>query len=106
MFFYTRTFHYLIFPLNKIQNKIRSFFFVNSKQMTILQLLTNSSLRAPLIIAVVMQLSQQLSGINAIFYYSTEIFKKAGIDESVAKSATTAVGATMVSNLLKLINFN
>lgn len=65
--------------------------------MTILQLLSSSSLRMPLIIAVVMQLSQQLSGINAIFYYSTDVFIKAGVDKSVAKSATMAVGATMVS---------
>lgn len=51
----------------------------------------------PLTIAIVMQLSQQLSGINAIFYYSTEVFKGAGLDISTAKSATMAVGAMMVS---------
>lgn len=67
-------------------------------QMTILQLLSSSSLRMPLIIAVVMQLSQQLSGINAIFYYSTDVFIKAGLDKSVAKASTMAVGLTMVSN--------
>ena len=43
------------------------------------ELFTTPHLRLPLTIAVVMQLSQQLSGINAVFYYSTGIFEKAGI---------------------------
>lgn len=34
----------------------------------------------PLGVAAVMMLSQQLCGINAIFYYSTGIFEKAGLD--------------------------
>lgn len=50
----------------------------------------------PLLIAVVMQLSQQLSGINAIFYYSTDVFKSAGLDSTQAKYATSAVGGCMV----------
>ena len=33
---------------------------------TMLQLVTSPALRTPLIIAIVMQLSQQLSGINAV----------------------------------------
>ena len=33
---------------------------------TLKEMLTNSSLRAPLIIAVMMMLAQQLSGINAV----------------------------------------
>ena len=52
----------------------------------------------PLIIAIVMQLSQQLSGINAIFYYSTLVFIQAGVDQAIAKRATMLVGATMVIN--------
>ena len=43
-----------------------------------------------------MQLSQQLSGINAIFYYSTDVFKSAGLDNTQAKYATSAVGGCMV----------
>ena len=42
---------------------------------------TRKSLSKPLLIAVVMQLSQQFSGINAVFYYSTGIFIDAGIPE-------------------------
>lgn len=36
--------------------------------MTMFQLVRNSSLRMPLTIGVVMHLSQQLSGINAVSY--------------------------------------
>lgn len=43
-----------------------------------------------------MQLSQQLSGINAIFYYSTDIFTSAGLAEEMAKYSTIGVGVVMV----------
>lgn len=52
--------------------------------------------QAPLVIGIVMQLSQQLSGINAIFYYSTNIFTESGLTEEAAKYATIGVGAVMV----------
>jgi len=47
-------------------------------------------------IAIVMQLSQQLSGINAIFYYSTDLFTDAGLGSEEAKYATLGVGGVMV----------
>ena len=50
----------------------------------------------PLIIGIVMQLSQQLSGINAIFYYSTTIFTSAGLSEDISKYSTLGVGVVMV----------
>ena len=34
-----------------------------------------------MIVAAVMMLSQQLSGINAIFFYSTDLFKEAGVED-------------------------
>jgi len=40
-------------------------------------LLTKKSLRFPLIVGLGLQLAQQLSGINAVFYYSTGFFEKA-----------------------------
>jgi len=41
--------------------------------ISMLQLIRSSTLRKPLIIAVVMQLSQQLSGINAVSVFSIYI---------------------------------
>ncbi|XP_077444272.1 solute carrier family 2, facilitated glucose transporter member 4-like [Stigmatopora argus] len=46
--------------------------------------------RQPALVSILLQLSQQLSGINAIFYYSTSIFTKAGIQSPVY--ATIAAG--------------
>ena len=48
-------------------------------------------------IGIVMQLSQQLSGINAIFYYSTTIFTSAGLTNDMAKYSTIGVGVVMVA---------
>lgn len=64
--------------------------------ISILALLRSPALRMPLVISVVMQLSQQLSGINAIFYYSLNLFKHAGLQQSTAAHATSGVGGTMI----------
>uniref|UniRef100_A0A8D0HTH8 Uncharacterized protein n=1 Tax=Sphenodon punctatus TaxID=8508 RepID=A0A8D0HTH8_SPHPU len=53
------------------------------RKVSILQLFRSRLYRQPLLIAVVLQLSQQLSGINAIFYYSTRIFETAGVDQPI-----------------------
>lgn len=59
------------------------------------KLLQNNWLRAPLLIGIMMQLSQQLSGINAILYYSTDIFLSAEVPDDFAVYATIGVGAVM-----------
>lgn len=59
-------------------------------------LISNPTLRRPLIVAVVIQLSQQLSGINAILYYSTDLFEDAGLQNEQARYATIGVGGVMV----------
>ncbi len=43
-------------------------------------------------IAVVLQLSQQLSGINAVIYYSVIIFKRAGYSQTVSEYANLGLG--------------
>ena len=65
-------------------------------QITMWQLICSRSLQTPLIIGIVMQLSQQLSGIIAIFYYSTKIFTNTGLKEEIAKYSTIGVGVVMV----------
>ncbi|XP_074839186.1 solute carrier family 2, facilitated glucose transporter member 4 [Carettochelys insculpta] len=61
------------------------------RKVSLAQLLRCRVYRQPLLVAVVLQLSQQLSGINAIFYYSTSIFESAGLEQPVF--ATIGAGA-------------
>ncbi|XKL59246.1 hypothetical protein PGB90_000262 [Kerria lacca] len=68
--------------------------------VSMLELIWSPTLRYPLIIGVVMQLSQQLSGINAVFYYSTDLFQKAGLSEDIAKFMTIGIGLIMVTMTL------
>uniref|UniRef100_H3B4L0 Solute carrier family 2, facilitated glucose transporter member 4 n=1 Tax=Latimeria chalumnae TaxID=7897 RepID=H3B4L0_LATCH len=60
-------------------------------KVSILQLFRTPQYRQPIIIAIVLHLSQQLSGINAIFYYSTSIFTAAGVEKPI--HATIGAGA-------------
>src|SRR5262249_50429868 len=48
--------------------------------------------RLPLLIAFVLMVGSQFSGINAIMYYSTEIFKNATGDANAAFSASIWIG--------------
>uniref|UniRef100_A0A8C1D4V3 Solute carrier family 2 member 3a n=1 Tax=Cyprinus carpio carpio TaxID=630221 RepID=A0A8C1D4V3_CYPCA len=61
------------------------------KKVTIPELFRTAAYRQPLLIAVMLQLSQQLSGINAVFYYSTGIFESAGVNQPIY--ATIGAGA-------------
>nr|QGZ00486.1 facilitated glucose transporter 2 [Mylopharyngodon piceus] len=72
-------------------------------KMSILRLLRSSVYRQQLFVALMMHFSQQFSGINAIFYYSTSIFQTAGVGQPVY--ATIGVGViniifTLVSVIL------
>uniref|UniRef100_A0A914YR74 Major facilitator superfamily (MFS) profile domain-containing protein n=1 Tax=Panagrolaimus superbus TaxID=310955 RepID=A0A914YR74_9BILA len=53
-------------------------------------------LRWPMIIAIMMMLSQQFSGINATMFYSTKIFQDAGLRNNEPFYATIAMGAVNV----------
>ncbi|XP_026286667.1 glucose transporter type 1 isoform X8 [Frankliniella occidentalis] len=59
------------------------------------ELICSPTLRQPLFIGILMQLSQQLSGINAVFYYSTELFISSGLTGESAKFATIGIGVIM-----------
>ncbi|XP_015727424.1 solute carrier family 2, facilitated glucose transporter member 3 [Coturnix japonica] len=61
------------------------------KKVTIPELFRSPNYRQAIMISITLQLSQQLSGINAVFYYSTGIFERAGIKEPVY--ATIGAGA-------------
>ncbi|XP_038175601.1 solute carrier family 2, facilitated glucose transporter member 3 [Arvicola amphibius] len=70
------------------------------KQVTVLELFRAPSYRQPLLISVVLQLSQQLSGINAVFYYSTGIFKDAGVQEPIYAT----IGAGVVNTIFTIVS--
>ncbi|XP_064418317.1 solute carrier family 2, facilitated glucose transporter member 2 [Latimeria chalumnae] len=72
-------------------------------KVSIAQLFRSPSYRQPIMVALVLHISQQFSGINAIFYYSTSIFIRAGVHRPLY--ATIGVGVvntvfTIVSVLL------
>uniref|UniRef100_A0A668TB70 Solute carrier family 2, facilitated glucose transporter member 1 n=1 Tax=Oreochromis aureus TaxID=47969 RepID=A0A668TB70_OREAU len=74
---------------------------MREKKVTILELFRSPLYRQPLLIAVMLQLSQQLSGINAVFYYSTSIFEKAGVEQPVY--ATIGAGVHVYGTLTFLL---
>ncbi|XP_061817154.1 solute carrier family 2, facilitated glucose transporter member 4-like isoform X2 [Nerophis lumbriciformis] len=53
------------------------------RKVSIVELFRSPMYRQPIVISIMLQLSQQLSGINAIFYYSTSIFTKAGVQSPI-----------------------
>lgn len=65
------------------------------KKFTVMQLVSTKALRTPLIIGIVMHLSQQLGGINAVLYYSTTIFISAGLEDADARLASIGVGSVL-----------
>lgn len=64
---------------------------MREKKVTIAELFRSPLYRQPIVIAIMLQLSQQLSGINAIFYFSTKIFEKAGVQQPVYATIGTGV---------------
>ena len=79
-------------------------------KVTLKEMITNSSLRQPLIIAMMMMLAQQLSGINCAIFYSTSIFREAGLNDEASQGATLGMGSmnvlmTVVSLVLILLFF-
>lgn len=59
-----------------------------SKKVTLTELVRKPSLRQPLLIAVVIMIAQQLSGINAVMFFSTDIFQSANLSKTQSQYAT------------------
>ncbi|XP_053160490.1 solute carrier family 2, facilitated glucose transporter member 2 [Hemicordylus capensis] len=60
------------------------------KPVSIWQLVTSASLRPAFLVAIMVHIAQQFSGINAIMYYSTDIFDKARVANPI--HATIGMG--------------
>ncbi|KAM3956075.1 solute carrier family 2, facilitated glucose transporter member 3, partial [Aphomia sociella] len=75
-----------------------------SKKVTLRELFYNRQLRQPLIISMMVMIAQQLSGINVIIFYSTNIFHKANISETHSQYATLGMGAmNVVMTIISLL---
>lgn len=61
------------------------------------RILREPSVRLPLFLVCLMQFGQQLSGINAVFYYSNSIFLRAGLATHTAQYAILGTGIANVA---------
>ncbi|CAF4998018.1 unnamed protein product, partial [Rotaria sp. Silwood1] len=63
-----------------------------SESLSILQILKTPRYRWPMLTTVVLQLSQAMSGINAVFFYSSKMFEKARIPNHFIPYANLGTG--------------
>ncbi|CAH1794160.1 unnamed protein product [Owenia fusiformis] len=85
--------------LNEVETEARD----AGIQYTMKQVLTDRSLRWPLFIVVFLNIAQQLSGIDAIFFYSEMIFEIAQVEDiqmAIVFTNIVPVVTTMVSVVL------
>ncbi|CEF67045.1 Sugar/inositol transporter family and General substrate transporter family and Major facilitator superfamily domain, general substrate transporter and Major facilitator superfamily domain-containing protein [Strongyloides ratti] len=61
-------------------------------EKTSLKNIFKNELRWPMLVAIVMMLSQKLSGIDAVLFYSTSIFESAGLKGSAPIYGTIGIG--------------
>lgn len=73
-----------------------------SPPISLNDMLTQVNLRKPLTISIVIMLSQQFSGINAVLFFSTSIFRDAGLNEYSAIQAT--LGMSLVNVLMTIVS--
>lgn len=73
-----------------------------SSMSSIKSSLKNRSLLKNLFLVCILHVGQQLSGINAVFYYSTKMFENVGFNESVSQLGS--IGVAGVNVLVSLIS--
>uniref|UniRef100_A0A671TPU7 Solute carrier family 2, facilitated glucose transporter member 5 n=1 Tax=Sparus aurata TaxID=8175 RepID=A0A671TPU7_SPAAU len=65
-------------------------------RLSVLSLLSQRSLRWQLVSIIIMNMGQQLSGVNAIYYYADSIYATAGVKENDIQYVTVGTGAVNV----------
>ncbi|EEC04592.1 sugar transporter, putative, partial [Ixodes scapularis] len=90
----------VLFEMDVMKSEAEAAEFV--PKVTLQEMLRNLALRAPLIISLMVMLAQQLSGINAAIFFSTDIFMTAGLDAEGAMQATLGMG--VVNVLMTLVS--
>lgn len=74
-----------------------------SGTMSIRELFFDRTLRKQLVVGITVQLMMQFSGIDAVFYYSTFVFKQAGVTDPAL--ATTCLGVINVIITIFAVKF-
>uniref|UniRef100_A0A8C5LHF9 Major facilitator superfamily (MFS) profile domain-containing protein n=1 Tax=Leptobrachium leishanense TaxID=445787 RepID=A0A8C5LHF9_9ANUR len=73
----------------------------NARKMSILELLKDPSHRCQLFVSICLILCTQLSGVNAIYFYSYDVFQEAGFPENQIAYVSVGVGAfEFISSLI------
>ncbi|KAM4703200.1 solute carrier family 2, facilitated glucose transporter member 5-like [Rhinophrynus dorsalis] len=65
-------------------------------RLSVKNLCTFRPLRWQLISIIILNMGQQLSGINAVYYYADSIYKSAGVEEDTIQYVTVATGSVNV----------
>ncbi|XP_023283517.1 solute carrier family 2, facilitated glucose transporter member 5 [Seriola lalandi dorsalis] len=65
-------------------------------RLSVLSLLSQPSLRWQLVSIIIMNMGQQLSGVNAIYYYADSIYATAGVKQNDIQYVTVGTGAVNV----------
>jgi MFS transporter, SP family, solute carrier family 2 (facilitated glucose transporter), member 1 len=68
----------------------------SDEAISLKELFTSSELRWPLITGLILQMAQQLCGINAVFFYSESIFRRSSIQDEHIQYAVFLTGAINV----------
>lgn len=89
--------------LGYIEDEIKSASTGDGSSMTIRELFFDRKLRKQLIVGITVQLMMQFSGIDAVFYYSTTVFKQAGVSDPAL--ATTCLGVINVIITIFAVKF-
>ncbi|XP_042891108.1 solute carrier family 2, facilitated glucose transporter member 1-like [Penaeus japonicus] len=71
-----------------------------SSGWTFTQMIMNPKYRLSLLIAMIFNAGQQFSGINAVFFYSTLIFRSAGLN--IQESQGASIGAGVINCIMAL----
>ncbi|XP_050525032.1 solute carrier family 2, facilitated glucose transporter member 1-like isoform X2 [Daktulosphaira vitifoliae] len=65
---------------------------VSNETWTLKKVISSPANRKALMITCIIMIGQQFSGINAVFYYSTDIFKNAGMSNTAAQYGNLGTG--------------
>ena len=68
----------------------------NEETISVIGLFKNVDTRMPIITSLVLHITQQMSGINAVFFYSSSIFADAGISVDYIQYAILSTGIVNV----------